>query len=75
MAQFYAHVSADQIVDELRDDEEEMGEVIALIAKQVEKLDEGDAEGLRQFIRMYASANDLRVFADTLITAAAEMEA
>ncbi|BAU93431.1 hypothetical protein MPPM_4826 [Methylorubrum populi] len=75
MAQFYAHVSADQIVDELRDDEEEMGEVIALIARQVEKLDSDDAEGLRQFVRSYGEPTDLRVFAALLVRTADEMEA
>ncbi|MGE7153119.1 hypothetical protein ACQKJ1_05195 [Methylorubrum rhodesianum] len=73
MANFYANVSADQIVDEIRDDEEEMGEVIALIAKQVERLDSESAEGLRHFIRAYGSSTHLRVFAVLLTRAADEM--
>ncbi|WP_437871582.1 hypothetical protein ACSD7O_25025 [Methylorubrum extorquens] len=73
MANFDAHVSADQIVDEIRDDEEEMGEVIALIAKQVERLDSEDAENLRHFIQAYGSSVHLRAFAGLLTRAADEM--
>lgn len=75
MANFSAYASPDQIVDELRDDDEEMGEVIALIAKQVEKLDSDGAEVLRDYIRSYAEPGNLRVLASHLVQVANEMEA
>lgn len=75
MARFDATVSADQIVREIRDDDEEMGEVIALISHQVEWLDDDGREVLRDYIRMYGSALDLRVMASLLVQVANEMEA
>lgn len=75
MARFEATVSADDIVSEIRDDDEEMGEVIALLAHQVERLDDDGLEVLRDYIRMYAAPTDLRVMASALVQVANEMEA
>jgi hypothetical protein len=74
MANFYATVSADQIVDEIRDNDEEMGEVVALIARQVERMDDDGREVLRDVIRMYGAPPDLRVMASLLVQVANEME-
>lgn len=75
MARFSAYASPDAIVDELRDDDEEMGEVIALIAYQVAKLSEGDAGDLVDFIATHGSASDLRNLSALLVRAAVEKEA
>ena len=75
MARFPAYASPDAIVDELRDDDEEMGEVIGLIAREVARLSEGDASELVEFIVPHGSASDLRNLAALLVQAAIEKEA
>lgn len=75
MAQFYSHVSAGQIADALCYDEEEMGEVIALIARHIEKMDSDEAEDFRDYIRAHGEPGNLRVLASHLVQVANEMEA
>lgn len=75
MARFSAYASPDAIMEELRDDDEEMGEVIALIAHEVARLSEGDASDLVDFIAPHGSASDLRNLSALLMRAAIEKEA
>ncbi len=72
MADFTAHASPDQIVSELRDNEEEFGETIALIAREVEKLTGDDEEAVRDFVASYGQRTALMALARFLTVAAGE---